>query len=85
MFIYINLLFRKGEKRMKTMGLICCIATILFYVADLILGIKYCSAGFMGYPDVWSNKKAEKMHIPLSILMIISGLLTVIFALIATS
>ena len=69
---------------MKLIGLIFCVATVVFYAIDFILGAKYCSAGFMGYPDVWYNKKAEKMHIPLSILMIISGLLTVIFAVIAS-
>jgi hypothetical protein len=24
--------------------------------------MKYCTAGFLGYDDVWHSKKAEKVH-----------------------
>lgn len=69
---------------MKLIGLIFCAAAIILYAADFMLAMKYGSIGSEDYPDEWSNKKAEKIHVPLSLSMIASVLLSVIFSIIAS-
>ena len=41
-------------------------------VVVFFLAAKYCSVGFEGYPDEWSNKTAEKLYMLFSIATIIS-------------
>ncbi len=69
---------------MKLIGLIFCVAAIILYAADIMLAIKYGSIGSEDYPDEWSNKKAEKIHVPLSLSTLASGLLSVIFTIVAS-
>lgn len=61
------------------------VVAVVVYVVDLVLLIKYCKAGFMGYPDVWSSKKAERAHYilaPVSFgMIIVSGLIAFLITL----
>jgi len=35
---------------------------VLLFITDLIILHLFCTAGFYGYPDTWSNPKAEHIH-----------------------
>ena len=62
------------------------VVAAVVYVVDLVLLIKYCTAGFMGYPDVWSSERAERAHYiiaPVSVgAMIVSALIAFLILLI---
>lgn len=66
---------------MKLALIIAILAAILYCLA-MILSWIYCTAGFLGYPDIWSNQKAEKVYmvcLPISMMLNLIALI-IIFA-----
>lgn len=64
---------------MKLALIIAILAAILYAVSMAISWI-YCTAGFLGYPDVWRSKKAEKVYMvcaPLSMLLVLIALIII--------
>ena len=49
-----------------------CGCALVCMIVVFCLAAKYCSVGFEGYPDEWSNKTAEKFYMLFSIAAIIS-------------
>lgn len=67
---------------MKVALIITIIAAILYGLA-MVLSWIYCTAGFLGYPDVWKSKKAEKVYMvcaPLSMMLVLIALVIIFTA-----
>lgn len=66
---------------MKTIAVIVAIVSIICFACAFFLSVMYCTAGYMGYPDVWKNRKAEKTYYILApasvILMVLSAVLLI--------
>ena len=60
-----------------------CGCVLVCMVVVFFLAAKYCSVGFEGYPDEWSNKTAEKFYMSFSIAAIISLITSLILFAIA--
>lgn len=61
---------------MMKVGIVLAIVGVLLYLLDAILLIAYCTAGFLGYPDIWSSRAAKKIYFataPLSIVLVIAA------------
>lgn len=43
-------------------ALITAIVSAVMYAISFIIACIYCRAGFLGYPDVWSNRTAKKIY-----------------------
>ena len=66
---------------MKAALIIAILAAIL-YGLSMVLSWIYCTAGFLGYPDVWRNKKAEKIYmvcLPISMMLMLIALIIILF------
>ena len=62
------------------LALIIAILAAILYAVSMILSCIYCTAGFLGYPDVWRSKKAEKIYMvcaPLSMLLVLIALIII--------
>lgn len=55
--------------------------TVLLYLTQVLLSIFWCDVGFLGHPDTWYSKKAEKVYTVLCIPVTI-GLLSIIILMI---
>lgn len=65
------------------LALIIAITAAILYGLSMVLSWIYCTAGFLGYPDVWSNHKAEKVYMicaPLSMLLVLITLIIIFTA-----
>ena len=70
----------RGEVQRMKLALIIAILAAILYAVSMILSCIYCTAGFLGYPDVWRSKKAEKIYMvcaPLSMLLVLIALIII--------
>lgn len=65
------------------LALIIAILAVILYGVAMVLSWIYCTAGFLGYPDIWSNQKAEKIYMvcaPLSMMLLLIALIIIFTA-----
>ena len=65
------------------LALIIAIMAAILYGTAMVLSWMYCTAGFLGYPDVWKNKKAEKAYmvcLPISMVLMLITLIIIFTA-----
>lgn len=62
------------------LALVIAILAAILYAVSMVLSWMYCTAGFLGYPDVWKSKKAEKVYMvcaPISMLLVLIALIII--------
>lgn len=62
------------------LALIIAILAAILYAVSMVLSWIYCTAGFLGYPDVWRSKKAEKVYMvfaPMSMMLVLVALIII--------